>query len=157
MQIRGKKGQTVVEVLLVMPVFFLMLFFVMELANIAFHSIISHHAAYEFARIGGLVGVTKQGGKTDKQRIEQKLRQYSQQMFKGRNMGYTFKTRVVVTSKGDPQTKGHVNEDVEVTVTYPVRLIFPGTSWILADNPKKDGIRRVYAKVRMPIERPTLN
>ncbi|WP_428898240.1 TadE-like protein [Parelusimicrobium proximum] len=151
-----KRGQTVVELLLILPVFMMMLFFILELGNIAYHTIVAHHAAYELARVGGLVAVRKQGGPTDRSRIQQKLKEMQTLMFKNKAAKLTFKVDVERTSK-DPQSKTHTNEDVIVTLTYPVKLVFPGTSFIFADNPKRLGIRKVHAQVRMPIERPLLN
>jgi hypothetical protein len=57
----------------------------------------------------------------------------------------------------DPQVKEHVNEDLIVTLVYRVDLVFPLTSYIFADEPKKYGIKRIKASVRMPVERPLIN
>ena len=51
----------------------------------------------------------------------------------------------------------HRHEDVVVTVTYPVHLVFPGTSYVLANEPKREGIRRLKAITRMPIEKAYLS
>ena len=50
-----RAGQVTVELLLVLPVFMLLLFFIMELGNLAYQTILVHHCAYELARIGSLV------------------------------------------------------------------------------------------------------
>ncbi|MDR0291871.1 MAG: pilus assembly protein [Elusimicrobium sp.] len=154
--IRGRRGQTIVELLLILPFFMLMLFAVLELGNIAYHTILAHHAAYEMARVAGMVGVTKMGGATDKSRIDSKLREQADMLFAGRNDRLTFATSLETTSY-DAQNPTHVNEDVIVEVTYPVRLIFPGTSWLLADQPKYLGMKYLKASVRMPVERPLIN
>jgi len=154
--IRGRGGQTTVELLMILPFFMLMLFSVLELGNIAYHTILAHHAAYEMARVAGMVGVTKMGGPTDKSLIDSKLRDQADLMFAGRNDRLTFTTRLETTSY-DAQNPTHVNEDVIVEVTYPVRLIFPGTSWLLADQPKYLGMKYLKAAVRMPVERPLIN
>jgi len=133
-----------------------MLFAVLELGNIAYHTIIAHHAAYEMARVAGMVGVRTAGGRTDKSRIESKLRDQADLMFAGRPDKITFTTSLETTSV-DPQSAGHVNEDVIVNVTYPIRLIFPGTSWLLADPPKYLGMKYITATVRMPVERALIN
>lgn len=152
---KRKSGQTVVELLFVLPIFFCVLFFIMELANIAFNSLISHHAAYELARAGALVAVTKQGGPTNKTRVTQKLRKFATQLSKGKRRKMQYKVSYEATGK-DPETK-EPNEDLIVTVIYPVTLVFPGTNWIFADQPKRLGIKRIYASARMPIERPSMN
>jgi len=50
-----RAGQVTVELLLVLPVFMLLLFFIMEMGNLGFHTILAHHCAYEMARVGSLV------------------------------------------------------------------------------------------------------
>ena len=57
----------------------------------------------------------------------------------------------------DPMYKKHRHEDVVVTVTYPVHLLFPGTSYVLASEPRKDGVRRLKAVTRMPIQKAYLS
>ncbi|ACC98759.1 hypothetical protein Emin_1209 [Elusimicrobium minutum Pei191] len=141
---------------MILPIFMFMLFLVLELGNIAYHTIIAHHAAYEMARVGGMVGVTRPGAPTDKGRIESKLKEQSALMFAGRQDKITFKVSLDRTSM-DPQSTAHPNEDVIVEVYYPVRLVFPGTSFIFADPPKRLGRRELRATVRMPVERPLLN
>ncbi|WP_424246077.1 hypothetical protein Dip510_000996 [Elusimicrobium posterum] len=155
--IRKRSGQTSIELLMILPVFMLMLFFVLELGNIAYHTIIAHHAAYEMARVGSMVAVRKPGGMAEKSRIEAKLREQVRLMFSGRPENVSFTIKTEETSK-DPQSSGHVNEDLIVTLNYSMYLIFPGTSFILADPPDKRLARRnLQAVVRMPIERPLLN
>ena len=154
--LKRKKGQTVVEVLLIMPVFFLMLFLIMELGNIAFYSLISHHVAFELARVGALVAVPRQGGKTDKSLADRKMQGMLKLMMSGGTAGITAVSKIEGTSVDPDSTVP--TEDLVVTVVYPVHLIFPGTSWIFADNPKRVGIRKIYATVRMPIDHPlTIN
>ena len=50
-----RRGQVTIELLLVLPVFMLLLFFIMEMGNMGFQTILAHHCAYELARIGSLV------------------------------------------------------------------------------------------------------
>ena len=52
---RERDGQITVELMLILPVLMLMVFFILEYGNIAYHTIIANHASYEFARIGALV------------------------------------------------------------------------------------------------------
>ena len=63
----------------------------------------------------------------------------------------------VETTGVDPMYKKHRHEDLIVTVTYPVHLLFPGTSFLLASEPRKEGIRRLKAVTRMPIEKAYLS
>ena len=74
-------GQVTAELMLILPVFMLMIFFVLEYGNIAYHTIIANHASYEFARIGSLVGVKKPSGRPDRTVITQKINQAKQKVF----------------------------------------------------------------------------
>jgi len=57
--LRKRGGQVTAELMLILPVFMLMIFFVLEYGNIAYHTLIANHASYEFARIASLVAVKK--------------------------------------------------------------------------------------------------
>lgn len=153
---RRKGGQVTVELLLILPVFMLMVFFVLEYGNIAYHSIIANHASYEFARIGSLVAVKKPSGRPDRSVIIQKINQAKQKVFGTKSGGISVNVKVETTGT-DPMYKKHRHEDVVVTVVYPVKLLFPGTAFLLASEPRKEGIRRLKAVTRMPIEKPYLS
>ncbi len=154
--VRKRGGQVTVELLLILPVFMLMIFFVLEYGNIAYHAIIANHASYEFARIGSLVAVKKPSGRPDRTVVMQKINQAKLKVFGARaeRIGVNVK---VETTGTDPMYKKHRHEDLVVTVTYPVRLVFPGTSFLLASEPRKEGIRRLTAVTRMPIEKAYLS
>ena len=150
-----KAGQVTVELMLVLPVFFMMLFFIMEIGNIGFHTILANHFAYELARIGSLVaGPTGyddgQNTRTNVGRANRKMQSVSKTMFPHSNVQVT--SRVVNTS-WDRQAQ-RMNEDLIVTLRYPAKLIFPGSSYALADNPKSRRIKYITVSVRMPIEKP---
>ncbi len=149
-------GQVTAELMLILPVFMLMIFFVLEYGNIAYHSVIANHASYEFARIGSLVAVKKPSGNPDRTVITQKINQAKQKVFGTKAGGISVNVKVETTGV-DPMYKKHRHEDVVVTVTYPVHLLFPGTSYVLASEPKKDGIRRIRVVTRMPIEKAYLS
>ncbi len=153
---KKRGGQVVAELMLILPIFMLLIFFVLEYGNIAYHTIIANHASYEFARIGALVAVTKPSGRPDRTRMIQKINQAKQKVF-GTNAGRIGVTVKVETTGTDPMYQRHRHEDVVVTVTYPVHLSFPGTSWLLASEPRKEGIRRVQAVTRMPIQKAYLS
>ncbi|MBT4007938.1 MAG: pilus assembly protein [Elusimicrobiaceae bacterium] len=150
------KGQSAIELLLVLPIFMLLIFFILELGNIAYHTILANHTSYELARIGSMVAVREHGGKADSYVAEYRMKNALEKMFK-RDARYMSVSAVIQPTGKDPQTKGHVNEDLIVTLVYPIRLIFPGTKYVFADKPKKLGKKRVKAVVRMPIEKPLLN
>lgn len=154
----GKKrgGQVTAELMLIMPVFVLMIFFVLEYGNLAYHTVIVNHASYEFARIGALVAVKKPSGRSDRTIITQKIERAKQSVF-GSKAG-SISVNVKVENTGiDPMYPKHRHEDVVVTVTYPVHLLFPGTSFVLADEPRKKGIRKIKVVTRMPVEKAYLS
>ncbi|MDR0952780.1 MAG: pilus assembly protein [Elusimicrobiota bacterium] len=157
MKIRKRDGQTVIELLLILPVFMMIIFVILELGNLAYHTILANHASYELARIGSLVGVRRAGGGTDTQRIRTKMKDALNNMFGLRRAGQMDFSAVLQQTGVDPQVRNHANEDLVVTLVYRVDLIFPLTSYALADHPKKYGVKRIKTSVRMPVERPLID
>jgi hypothetical protein len=153
---RRKRGQVTVELMLILPVFMLMIFFVLEYGNIAYRTIVLNHASYEFARIAALVGVDKPSGSANRTVMQQKVDQSKRKVF-GRDAERVSVQLKVETTGVDPMYKRHRHQDVIVTVTYPVKLAFPGTSYILADEPRRNGIRKLKATARMPVEKAYLS
>lgn len=153
---RRKRGQVTVELMLILPVFMLMIFFVLEYGNIAYRTIVLNHASYEFARIAALVGVDKPSGSANRTIMQQKVDQSKRKVF-GRDAERVSVQLKVETTGVDPMYKRHRHQDVIVTVTYPVKLAFPGTSYILADEPRRNGIRKLKATARMPVEKAYLS
>ena len=153
---RKKRGQVVVELLLILPVFVLMIFFVLEYGNIAYHTLIMNHASYEFARIGALVGVKKPSGKPDRTVMAQKIDQAKRKVFGAEADRISVQVKLENTGR-DPMYAAHSHEDIVVTITYPVKLIFPGTSFLLASQPKKEGKRKIQVMARMPVEKAYLS
>lgn len=152
---RAKRaGQVTVELLLVLPIFMLLLFFIMEMGNLGFQTILAHHCAYELARIGSLVagptGANAQD-KANKGFAVQKMKEVLKEMFP-QNPGVNVEGVLVETLK-DPQSE-QMGEDLEVTLTYPAKLIFPGSSFALADPPKGRKTKTLIVRVRMPVEKP---
>lgn len=154
----GKKrgGQVTAELMLIMPVFVLMIFFVLEYGNLAYHTVIVNHASYEFARIGALVGVKKPSGMANRSVMTQKIEQAKRKVFGADAEKVTVNVKVETTGV-EPMYPKHRHQDVVVTVTYPVKLIFPGTSFLLASEPKREGKRRIQAVARMPAEKAYLS
>lgn len=149
---KRREGQVTVELMLILPVLMLMVFFILEYGNIAYHTLIANHASYEFARIGALVGASKPSGKSDKGRMVSKINAAKNKVFGTDAQRITVQVQVQATGT-DPMYKQHRHEDVIVTVTYPVQLAFPGTSWLLASEPKRQGVRKITATTRMPVEK----
>ena len=149
---RKRGGQVTAELMLILPVFMLMIFFVLEFGNIAYHTVIANHASYEFARIASLVAVRKPGGRPDRNVITQKINQAKKKVFGSKGEGITVNVKIETTGV-DPMYKKHRHEDVVVTVVYPVHLLFPGTGFVLASEPRKEGVRRLKVQARMPVEK----
>lgn len=151
-----KRGQVTVELMLVLPVFMLVIFFVLEYGNLAYRTLILNHASYEFARIAALTGVDSPSGPANRTTMMQKIEQSKRKVF-GRE-AERLSVQVKVESTGiDPMYKKHRHQDVLVTLTYPVKLVFPGTSYIMADEPRREGIRKIQATARMPVEKAYLS
>lgn len=153
-----RKAQVVVELMLVLPVFFLLLFLIMEIGNLAYQTILAHHAAYELARIGSLVAGPAGGstGSANRGLAEIKMRSVMLKMFP--RPGQAALDVGIQETGSDPQAAAsggtHRNEDLLVTLTYNARLIFPGSSFVLSDPPKQKRSRKIVVRLRMPIEKP---
>ena len=151
-----KAGQVTVELLLVLPVFMLMLFFIMEIGNLAYQTILVHHCAYELARIGSLVAGPNGGGSgggNESAKMASTLK----------DMGSI--SSAILSSSREPRSYGedpqsaatgnkYISEDLKVTLTYPAKLVFPGSSFVLSDPPRAQRIKRITVTVLMPIEKP---
>jgi hypothetical protein len=114
-----RAGQVTVELLLVLPVFMLLLFFIMEMGNLGFHTILAHHCAYEMARVGSLVAGPNAGNissGSDKSRADEKMGKVLEKMFPN-TPGVKVESTIMQTLK-DPQS-GQMGEDLLVTLTYP--------------------------------------
>lgn len=152
-----KTGQVTVELMLVLPVFFLMLFFIMEIGNLGFQTILAHHCAYELARIGSLVagptGYDSSDSLSDTGRALRKMQSVAKEMFPHSNVRVEGRTQTTTWDKQASRT----NEDLIVTLHYPAKLIFPGSSHVFADRPKEHRIKNLTVTVRMPIEKPFLD
>ena len=149
-----KAGQVTVELLLVLPVFMLLLFFIMEMGNLGFQTILAHHCAYELARIGSMVAGPSGGNASESANASMansKMKNVLGEMFPS-SPGITV-DGVLVTTLKDPQS-GQVGEDLLVTLTYTAKLIFPGSSYFLSDPPKGSKKKKIVVRVRMPVEKP---
>lgn len=149
------QGQAVVEVLLILPIFLMLVFSIMEIGHLAFRTILIHHAAYEVARIGSLT--TKPWNASPGCAVP------TLDVNRMQNAGQRMLRKAQVIPSGpkptlvDPQD-GCMNYDVEVTVQELVPLVFvPLTGFFLGrlcDGGKSVQYRCIAGTVRMPIERP---
>ena len=113
---RRCEGQITVELILILPVLMLMVFFVLEYGNIAYHTILANHASYEFARIGALVASTKPSDRASKSRITSSINAAKQKVFGSEAQRITVQATVQTTGQ-DVMYRRHRHEDVIVTVT----------------------------------------
>ena len=142
-----KKGQVVVELLLILPVFLSIVFTIMEMGNIAFQMIVLNHATFEVARIGAMTRVTGTLEQPSISKTCDDLRPLMNKIIHGAEV----KCDAEDTFR-DRQAE-FMNQDLIVTGSYRVRLIFPISS-VLLSKPSGTGRRLISAVVRMPIERP---
>jgi len=151
-----RAGQVTVELLLVLPVFMLLLFFIMEMGNMGFNTILAHHCAYELARIGSLTAGTNGAGSGGGEALaNQKMKAVLGQMFPS-TPGITVEGKLVQNPiPPDPQSHQQ-SMDWIVTLNYKARLIFPGSSAALSDPPKGSRTKNIVVRVRMPVEQPYL-
>ncbi len=155
--LRQWAGQVTVELMLVLPVFMLMLFFIMEMGSLAYQTILVNHCAYELARIGSLVAGPPGGSESDFSNVglaEGKMRVVLGKMFRNSRSIKLSVRRVVTGLDPQAQPRRHTNEDLEVTLIFPAKLVFPGASFFLADPPRSARRRKITVRVRMPIEKP---
>ena len=111
--LRGKqKGQSLTEFVLLVPLLFLIIFGIMQLALIGNAYIVVHHAAYTAARVAA---VHSGGG-----RVEETAQEICRAITK--DVSY-------VTTTTTP-----TGNDVKVKVTYRMPLIFPIINLILGEN-----------------------
>ena len=138
---KDAKGQVVVEMLLILPVFLTIIFTIMEIGYVSFQLILLNHATYEVARIGGMTTTSPPGHGCGK------LNEFMQQIIQSATV-----TCGIEKTLTDPQS-GSDSSDLIITGRNDIKLIFPISSVILAD-PKGSGKRKLIAVVRMPIEAP---
>ena len=160
---RVRRGQVVVEMLLILPVFLTIVFSIMEMGNIAFWIILLNHATYECSRIGAMQAWTAStppgGSPSDTTTLMQGV---MDTIITGGGGGSKARiSSAFIPTLQDPQS-GNQNYDLMVTGAYDVQMIFPIMS-ILFSNPPPLGTCAIPAgagkctmsvTMRMPIEQP---
>ena len=140
-----ESGQVMVETLLILPVFLTIVFTIMEMGYVAFWVIVLNHATFECARVGAMTAAGQRGSVGNPSGAMQAL--LSQHIH-----GATL-TSTLIPTLADPQAGGLQNEDLRVTATYNVPLVFPLSSLILS-NVSGQNVRQIQAVVDMPVEIP---
>jgi len=141
-------GQTTVELLLVLPMFFFFIFAIMEIGNIAFQVIVANHGVYEIARIGSLTAGPPDGNIGV---ATQRMNAVKSKMFP--NPGRVSISARRQVTQTDPQLENHANADLIVTLKYKANLVFPITRYVLS-KPLGSGTQTITVTARMPIESP---
>ena len=142
-------GQVLIEVLLILPVFMLLIFMIMQIGFFSFQAIVTHHGAYEVARIASLTA--EKSGCTSCWTVSQvKAQAAADKMFKDA----TVKVKEMPTGNDFQESCLHCDVEVRMTRRIPVHLpminVFMSK---VSDNCDSKGCL-VTAVVRMPIERP---
>jgi len=141
-------GQVLIEVLLMLPIFMMMAFTIMEIGHLGFRTILLHHAAYEVARFGSLSAIAAAVPGCPAPALQgAKMQQVGKKILKDATVGATLDRTLT-----DPQ-EGCANYDVVVTMTQRVDHIFPMAGLILSNTSDRKA-RTLAAQVRMPVERP---
>lgn len=144
------RGQVVVEVLLVLPVFLWLVFSIMEIGHLAFRTILIHHAAYEVARYGSLTcpNTFVPSQACDEPKPDEAAMRGVAEKILPKLKGMDVR---LVPTLFDKQAKCQAF-DIVVTLKQDVPMIFPMTGIWLADKGRRT--RQIVAAVPMPVERP---
>ena len=141
---RRPKGQVLVEIVLVLPVFLFFMFLVMEICNVCFQALLATHMAFECAHGAALAdgpsnyGSGGGGGQAKATSVMQS------------KLGSRASVTVSTAGTGaDPQT-GRATKDLTATVHWPVNFLFPGMQTIL----KLGGLDVLNISVPMTVETP---
>ncbi|MEK7657493.1 MAG: TadE family protein [Elusimicrobiota bacterium] len=141
-------GQVLIEVLLILPVFMLLIFMIMQIGFFSFQAIITHHGAYEVARVASLSAIKNSPcWKVD----QDVVRDTTNKMFQDAHSDAVEKNTLP-----DPQ-EGGMHCDVEVTMKRKVLIHLPMIGrFMKAASPATCDAEgcTIVAVVRMPIERP---
>ncbi|MBI4678417.1 MAG: pilus assembly protein [Elusimicrobia bacterium] len=147
---KRRRGQVIVEVILILPLFLAIVFTILEMGNIAFHLILIQHATWETARYGAMIAAPK-GGKGGGMDVNAgTLEKYLQRVIVAAKVKKAFPSPTIP----DPQA-GIMSYDLVLTTEYAIPLIFPISNFALS-KPPGTGKRLVEITLRMPIEQPLL-
>ena len=154
-KVSRRRGQVVVEMMLILPVFFTIIFTIMDMGNLAFQLILLNHATYEVARVAGMTRQLKDPYAPPINTCDD-LKPLMKSIIANAEVECRLENTLA-----DPQVKStaHQNMDVVVTGTFPVAFMFPLSSMLMSSKllcPKGPGNGRCFVSttVRMPVERP---
>lgn len=142
---KAGRGQVLVELILVLPVFAFLMFLLMEICNICFQAVFATHVAFECAHGAALAegpsnhGSGGGGGQS-------KANDVLAQLLPSTSASVTVSKE---STGSDPQT-GQPTADLKVTLRWPVNFLFPGLKTIL----KTGGLDVLKITVPMSVEYP---
>lgn len=154
---RRQNGQVVVEMMLILPVFFTIVFTIMEMGNLAFQLILLNHATYEVARVAGMTRMPKDPYGSPNNSCTD-LKPMMKDIIATADVD-CYLENTLPDIQPDPDIQ---NMDVVVTGSYPVPFMFPLSSMLMSSpllcpQGPGNGRCRVTTTVRMPVERPLPN
>lgn len=144
---RRRKGQVLVEIVLVLPVFLFLMFLVMEICNVCFQTLVAHHLAFECAHGAALAAGPSNYGTGESDGLS-KAQSIIQDKAPGRATVTISTENTLYDSQ--PAGAGHQTKDLIVTLHWPVRFLFPGMKSIL----KLGGVDNLDIAVPMSVEYP---
>ncbi|MBI2071366.1 MAG: pilus assembly protein [Elusimicrobia bacterium] len=162
----GRRGQSLVEVALIFPLFLIVVFGIMQLGHIATMTILVNHATFEVARIGAIAsqGFTpgREASCSEAVINQGKMNSMVEQIFEkwpGKTEPIEFrKARTLI----DPEVN-RPNCDLVVTLRYKMPLVFPFVNIMMSQppyggqDPDVGVFRMVTGEARMPLEVPIWN
>lgn len=144
---RAARGQVVIEMLLILPVFFTIIFTIMEMGNLAFQMILLNHATFEVARVAAMTRTPAALGSPNPREDCPDMIPLMKRIIRSADV-VCHAEETYRDEQADVK-----NKDLVVTGNYAVPLIFPISNLLLSE-PRGSGHRMSHATVRMPIERP---
>ena len=144
----NRSGQTIVEMMLILPVFLGIVFTIMEIGYVSFHVILLNHATYEVARIAGMTSASSIAGHPP----NVDANHLGNVMFHILGNPTASVDCVPEGTLPDPQAQQQ-NYDLICSGRETIKLVFPISSLILS-SPGGSGLRPLKAVVRMPVEQP---
>ncbi len=163
----GYRGQALVEIALIFPLFLIVVFGVMQIGQLAAMTIIVNHAAFEVARIGAITAKLPAGG-TEHVRCDNVEINKAKVTMLARNIFEKWPGKLMeplqITKRStlkDPETDPpRLNCDLDLSIEYKMPLVFPFVNMFLAQapyggyDPEVGTYRIITGQSRMPLEMP---
>ncbi|MFA6582755.1 MAG: TadE/TadG family type IV pilus assembly protein [Elusimicrobiaceae bacterium] len=144
-----------VELLLILPIFLLMVFLIMEIGMLSYQFILAHHATFEVARICSLIAAPRVPGEDYRDTAELKdeaKRLFSEMMGKPRKGSFNIKEGELDirydTAESDPQSPDIEYKDLIVSAVFNAKYFFPFSSVVLGGGESGTAIT---VTMKMPV------